>query len=323
MSAASAASLILPSLKPNALSLSNPRPISLSLVSLSHKLHAKPLSCSALQSLGLLTRKFSSSAFVRKVAVSSEYGQEEDLFDSDDGEGAPSFSPDLKFFVGNLPFGVDSTQLADLFASAGTVELVEVIYDKVTGRSRGFGFVTMSTVEEVEAAAQQFNGYELEGRTLRVNSGPPPRREGFSPRGAREGFSSRGAREGFSSRGAREGFSSRGAREGFSSRGAREGFSARGARGAATMGTSNRVYVGNLSWGVDDSALETLFSEQGDVVEARVVYDRESGRSRGFGFVTYNSAEEVDGAIRSLNGVDLDGRPIRVSVAESRPRRQF
>ncbi|XWS55829.1 hypothetical protein CRYUN_Cryun09bG0033800 [Craigia yunnanensis] len=281
MSATSASSLILPSLKRKTLSLSNPRPISLPLFSLSHKLHLKPLLCSALQSFELLTKKSSSSAskFVRNVSVSSEYGQEEELFGSDNGQGAPSFSPDLKLFVGNLPFSVDSAQLAGLFGSAGNVEMVEVIYDKVTGRSRGFGFVTMSSIEEVEAAVQQFNDYELEGRALRVNSGPPPpRREEFSPRGA---------------------------------------------RGAATMDASNRVYVGNLSWGVDDSTLETLFSEQGKVVEAKVVYDRESGRSRGFGFVTYNSSEEVDSAIKSLNGVDLDGRPIRVSVAESRPRRQF
>lgn len=65
---------------------------------------------------------------------------------------------------------------------------------------------------------------------------------------------------------------------------------------------ANRVYVGNLSWGVDNLALETLFSEQGKVLEAKVVYDRESGRSRGFGFVTYSSAREVDNAIESLNG---------------------
>ncbi|KAB2035107.1 hypothetical protein ERO13_D04G112600v2 [Gossypium hirsutum] len=279
MSATSASSLILPSLKPKTISLPNPTPISLSPFSLSHRLHAKPLFSSALQSFTLLTKKSSSfpSNFVRNVSVSSEYGQEEGLFGSDDEE-ATSFSPDLKLFVGNLPFSVDSAQLAGLFGSAGNVQMVEVIYDKVTGRSRGFGFVTMSTTEEVEAAAQQFNGYELEGRALRVNSGPPPpRREEFSPR----------------------------------------------ARGGSTMGASNRVYVGNLSWGVDDLALETLFSEQGKVVEAKVVYDRESGRSRGFGFVTYNSSEEVDSAVKTFNGVELDGRPIRVSVAESRPRRQF
>jgi nucleolin len=83
----------------------------------------------------------------------------------------------------------------------------------------------------------------------------------------------------------------------------REDSSFRGTRGGGSFGSSNRVHVGNLAWGVDDSALETLFSEQGKVVEARVVYDRESGRSRGFGFVTYNSAEEVNSAIEYLNGV--------------------
>jgi nucleolin len=229
-----------------------------------------------------------SSRFARSVAVSSEFGQEEDVL-SDDGEA--NFSPDLKLFVGNLPFSVDSAQLAGLFESAGNVEMVEVIYDKTTGRSRGFGFVTMSSVKEVEAAAQQFNGYELDGRALRVNYGPPPSRaDGF--RGAGDGF--RGARGGGG-----------------------------GGYDRAGSDTDNRVYVGNLSWGVDNSALENLFSEQGKVLDAKVVYDRESGRSRGFGFVTFNTAEEVNSAIESLNGVDLNGRQIRVTLAESRARRSF
>uniref|UniRef100_A0A0D3CPY8 RRM domain-containing protein n=2 Tax=Brassica oleracea var. oleracea TaxID=109376 RepID=A0A0D3CPY8_BRAOL len=60
-----------------------------------------------------------------------------------------SFPSDLKLFVGNLPFNVDSAQVAQLFESAGNVEMAEVIYDKVTGRSRGFGFVTMSSASEV------------------------------------------------------------------------------------------------------------------------------------------------------------------------------
>ena len=60
--------------------------------------------------------------------------------------------------------------------------------------------------------------------------------------------------------------------------------------------------MGNLTWGVDNSALANLFSGQGEVLEARIVYDRESGRSRGFGFVTYGSAEEVENAISNLDG---------------------
>ncbi|CAA2953535.1 29 kDa ribonucleo A, chloroplastic-like [Olea europaea subsp. europaea] len=247
--------------------------------------------------------------FARTAAVASELdelemGEENEGFDFSSAEER-SFSPDLKLFVGNLPFNVDSAVLAGLFEQAGNVEMVEVIYDKLTGRSRGFGFVTMSSVEEAEVAAQQFNGYELEGRPMRVNSGPPPpKREGSSfrgPRGDREGYSFRGPR------------------------GDREGSSFGGSRGGSrtSFDNSNRVYVGNLSWGVDDLALETLFSEQGKVMEAKVVYDRESGRSRGFGFVTYSSAHEVNNAVESLDGTDLNGRSIRVSPAEARPSRQF
>ena len=205
---------------------------------------------------------------------------DEELSSDGDDEQQQNFSPDLKIFVGNLPFSVDSAALAGLFESAGNVEMVEVIYDKVSGRSRGFGFVTMSSVEEVEEAVRKFNGYELDGRALRVNSGPPP------PRREESSFGGRGG-------------------------------------GGRSFDNTNRVYVGNLAWSVDNLALETLFREQGNVVEAKVVYDRESGRSRGFGFVTYSSADEVNSAIDSLNGVDLDGRNIRVSVAEAPQRRQF
>ncbi|XP_060176541.1 29 kDa ribonucleoprotein B, chloroplastic-like [Lycium barbarum] len=231
----------------------------------------------------------SSSRFVCNVAL-SEFDQLED--DVEEVE-QPNFSPDLKLFVGNLPFSVDSAALAGLFERAGNVEMVEVIYDKLTGRSRGFGFVTMSSKAEVEAAEQQFNGYEIDGRALRVNCGPPPEKRENSFGGGRGGRS--------------------------------ENSSFGGARGGGrSFDSSNRVYVGNLSWGVDDLALKELFSEQGQVVDAKVVYDRDSGRSRGFGFVTYSSAKEVNNAIDSLNGVDLDGRSIRVSAAEERPpRRQF
>lgn len=69
---------------------------------------------------------------------------------------------------------------------------------------------------------------------------------------------------------------------------------------------SFRIYVGNLPWQVDDSRLEQVFSEHGKVVSARVVYDRETGRSRGFGFVTFSSETEVDDAIGALDGQVID-----------------
>lgn len=66
--------------------------------------------------------------------------------------------------------------------------------------------------------------------------------------------------------------------------------------------TSFRIYVGNLPWQVDDARLEQVFSEHGKVVDARVVYDRETGRSRGFGFVTMATKNELDDAIAALDG---------------------
>jgi nucleolin len=66
-----------------------------------------------------------------------------------------------------------------------------------------------------------------------------------------------------------------------------------------------------------------LFSEHGEVVNATVVYDRETGRSRGFGFVTMASKDELDDAISALDGQELDGRPLRVNVAAERPQRGF
>lgn len=87
--------------------------------------------------------------------------------------------------------------------------------------------------------------------------------------------------------------------------------------------SSSRVYVGNLPWQVDDARLQQIFSKYGKVLNARVVSDRESGRSRGFGFVTMSTESELNDAVSNLDGQDLDGRSIRVNVAEERRPRSF
>ena len=78
-----------------------------------------------------------------------------------------------KLYVGNLAFSTSSDELQTMFAQAGTVESVSLIEDRETGRSRGFGFIEMSTKEEGAAAISQFNGKEVGGRALTVNEAKP------------------------------------------------------------------------------------------------------------------------------------------------------
>jgi len=79
----------------------------------------------------------------------------------------------------------------------------------------------------------------------------------------------------------------------------------------------NKIFVGGLSWNTNSEGLKSAFEHAGDVVDAKVIEDRETGRSRGFGFVTFRSSDAVTKAL-SLNGTDLDGRTIRVDRASAR-----
>ena len=96
----------------------------------------------------------------------------------------------MKLYVGNLAFQTSSEELQTLFAQAGTVESVSLIEDRETGRSRGFGFVEMSTKEEGAAAIAQFNGKDLGGRALNVNEAKPRENRGGGGGGSRNGGSS-------------------------------------------------------------------------------------------------------------------------------------
>jgi RNA recognition motif-containing protein len=110
----------------------------------------------------------------------------------------------IKLYVGNLSFQTSSEDLRDLFAQAGTVESASVVEDRDTGRSRGFGFVEMTSKEEAEAAIAQFNGKEFGGRNLTVNEARP--REDRGGGGGRGGFGGGGGgRGGFGGGGNRGG----------------------------------------------------------------------------------------------------------------------
>ncbi len=79
-----------------------------------------------------------------------------------------------------------------------------------------------------------------------------------------------------------------------------------------------RLYVGNLAWTVTDQDLQDVFAEAGEVTSAQVIVDRETKRSRGFGFVEMGTDESAEEAVKTLNGRDLKGRPIRVNEAQAR-----
>jgi RNA recognition motif-containing protein len=83
-----------------------------------------------------------------------------------------------------------------------------------------------------------------------------------------------------------------------------------------------RIYVGNLPWSTTSATLESLFSAHGSVQSAEVVSDRETGRSRGFGFVEMDSDDACQRAINALNGTEVDGRAITVNEARERAPRQ-
>ena len=85
-----------------------------------------------------------------------------------------------KLYVGNLSFRVTSEDLQDHFGSAGTVESANVVFDRETGRSRGFGFVEMADEDSANNAIAQFNGQEYDGRNIVVNEARPREDRGFS-----------------------------------------------------------------------------------------------------------------------------------------------
>lgn len=183
-----------------------------------------------------------------------------------------------RLYVGNLPFTVTPAELSEIFAKAGRVVSVEVIYGRTPGRSRGFAFVDMGSVKEAEEAIRLFDGAEFGGRNAKVNFPEVPK----------------GGTE-------RESMS-------LKARIGNKGF----------VDSPHKMYAGNLSWSLTSQALRETFAQQPGFTSAKVISDRDTGISRGFGFITFSSAEEVESALEAMNGVEVEGRPLNLQVAEQR-----
>lgn len=101
-----------------------------------------------------------------------------------------------KIYVGNLSYQTTEADLSGMFEQVGSVESVQIITDRDTGRSKGFGFVQMTDDESAEKAIAQFNGQEVNGRALTVNEARPMERRDFGSRGSGGGGGGRGGRGG-------------------------------------------------------------------------------------------------------------------------------
>ncbi|WJX51453.1 Cinnamyl-alcohol dehydrogenase Flavonol reductase/cinnamoyl-CoA reductase [Trifolium repens] len=86
----------------------------------------------------------------------------------------------------------------------------------------------------------------------------------------------------------------------------------------ASADVEYRCFVGGLAWATDSEALEKAFSQYGEVIDSKIINDRETGRSRGFGFVTFATEQSMRDAIEGMNGQDMGGRNITVNEAQSR-----
>ncbi|KAL4185983.1 hypothetical protein AMTRI_Chr10g233540 [Amborella trichopoda] len=182
-----------------------------------------------------------------------------------------------RLYIGNLPYSVTTPQLSQLLQECGTVERVEVVYDRMTDRSRGFGFVTMATAEDASNAIRMLHGSQLGGRTLKMNFPEVPRGGETRMMGTRT-------------------------------------------RVNKYVDSPHKVYVGNLAWSVTSEKLEEAFMKGGveGVLGAMVVYEQGNiNKSRGFGFVSFATAEQACSAVATFNATEVEGRPLRLDFAKA------
>src|SRR4051812_36220296 len=196
-----------------------------------------------------------------------------------------------KLFVAGLPDSVTEDVLKQLFeATGGTVSEISLPKDRATGRPRGFGFVTLSTSDEAQAARDSLDGSIQAGKSISVRpfQAEPPKRD---------------------------------------SMGAGPSRAPGGGAGGPPGAPDRTLYVGNLPYDVTQQEIETLIggTNAGPVARVHLPTDPE-GRKRGFGFVTMGTADGAKGAIEALRGADLRGRRLVVNLAHpkgDRPPRDF
>lgn len=217
-------------------------------------------------------------------------------------------------YVGNLSYRTDENRLREIFETFGTLTEIRIPKNRDTGQSRGFGFISFSEPGSASAAIAQVNGKEIEGRTIKVNYKAGRQRNARASSSSSFSSNSPGGRTRVHS-----GDGSSLVLSSSSSSSRRRNDETGGIVGAP--GSVPKVYVGNLSYHTDEDRLRTIFEEFGVVLGVRIPKDRETGRARGFGFVTLDDLRHANNAIETMHGQEVDGRTLHVSLGRNETRR--
>eukprot|EP00584_Thalassiosira_punctigera_P010403 CAMPEP_0172528786 /NCGR_PEP_ID=MMETSP1067-20121228/3054_1 /TAXON_ID=265564 ORGANISM="Thalassiosira punctigera, Strain Tpunct2005C2" /NCGR_SAMPLE_ID=MMETSP1067 /ASSEMBLY_ACC=CAM_ASM_000444 /LENGTH=275 /DNA_ID=CAMNT_0013312751 /DNA_START=97 /DNA_END=921 /DNA_ORIENTATION=- len=205
--------------------------------------------------------------------------------DHSGGGGGGGGGEEVKLYVGNLDYATDEPRLREVFGAFGNVTDVFLPMERDTSRPRGFGFVTLSSRSSAEDAISKMDQSQLDGRTIRVNESKP---RGEGPADVARGGGGGGSR-------------------------------GLGPGGYGTFNPQGRdevkLYVGNLSFETTEESVRSMFEQYGVVTDCFLPTDRESGRVRGFAFVTM-PAKEAEVACGKANGQELDGRALRINEAQ-------
>ena len=196
-----------------------------------------------------------------------------------------------RLYLGNLSYDADEESLEELFKGAGTVRSVEIVYNRHTHRSKGFGFIEMQSVEEAQRAVEELHGKPFMDRNLVVNGASNKPKENDKPPRERK------PRENST----RENKPTR-------ERGPKR----------ERPASKSRLHVDNLSYDVDESALEELFKGVGNVRRVELAYNNQTHRPKGFGFVEMQKVDDVQRAIEVLHDQPFLGRKLVVTEAKNK-----
>lgn len=210
--------------------------------------------------------------------------------------GDPTFT---KLFVRSLDWNTTDQSLHDLFSQYGEIQEAVVLTDQVTGKSKGFGFVTFTTAEAAQAALQE-PAKMLDGREISCHLAAE-KNVRASQQQVHHGQQHRGG----------------GARVYGSSAPSYSAWTSSAAGAASTA--DRRLFVRGLAWETTTESLQNAFSQYGPILEAAVISDRDTGRSKGYGFVTFQAGEGARAALVQPDKY-IDGRLTSCNYAVDRPK---